>query len=171
MKLISTYIGKMSGGAQRPQRMPLSSILLAGIGALCAILVVVVLSDVSGEMFLMAPLGASCFLAFALPESPLAQPRHIILGHVISTAVGLVVINSLGNGWLAMSLAVGLAVTLMQLTRTGHAPAGADPLVIFALDPSWTYLLFPVFSGASLITLTALIFNNLRKDVQYPKYW
>ena len=106
-----------------------------------------------------------------MPESPLAQPRNIVLGHLISTATDLMVLALLGGGWPSMALAVGLAVILMQVTRTGHPPAGADPLVVFALQPAWSFLILPVLTGAVLIAVVALIFNNLRSDVRYPEYW
>ncbi len=171
MTRIFRYVTKMAGGGDVPNAPAVSSMMLAGAGAMIAIAAVASLTDLTGTEFLMAPFGASCFLAFAAPDSPLAQPRNIVFGHLISTAVGLVVLNLLGAGWPAMAVAVGLAVTLMQVTRTGHAPAGADPLVVMALSPAWDFLVFPVLVGAIVIALVALVFNNLRKGVSYPKYW
>ncbi len=171
MQWFERYIGKMAGGNTLPQAPRPSSAILAGIGATCAIAATAGLGEGTGTLILMAPFGASCFLAFAVPESPLAQPRNIVLGHLISTTVGLIVLALLGDGWPSMALAVGLAVILMQVTRTGHAPAGADPMVVFAIQPAWSFLIFPVLTGAVLIAIVALIFNNLRSDVRYPKYW
>lgn len=171
MQYVLNYLGKMSGGNPRPPAMPMTSLLLAGLGAFCAIAAVALAQDTSGLSLMMAPFGASCFLAFAVPDSPLAQPRHIIFGHFISSAIGLIILTVVGDSWSAMALAVGLAVAMMLLTRTGHPPAGADPLVVFALQPTWSYLLFPVLIGAIIVTIVALIFNNLRPDVRYPKYW
>ncbi len=171
MNWVFHYLMKMSGGDGVPNAPAASSVVLAGTGATIAIAATASLTDLTGTQFLMAPFGASCFLAFAAPDSPLAQPRNIVFGHVIASAVGLLVLNLLGAGWPAMAIAVGLSVVLMQLTRTGHAPAGADPLVVMALSPAWDFLVFPVLAGAVLIALVALAFNNLRKDVSYPRYW
>jgi len=171
MNSLFRYLMKMAGGDGVPQAPAMFSVMLAGTGATIAIAATASLTDVTGTQFLMAPFGASCFLAFAVPDSPLAQPRNIVFGHLISSAVGLLVMNLLGAGWPAMAVAVGLAIMLMQVTRTGHAPAGADPLVVMAIAPAWDFLVFPVLAGAVMIALVAVVFNNLRKDVSYPRYW
>lgn len=171
MTILIRYFGKMSGGNSLPNAPDLMTILLAGVGGAIAIASVAMLTDMTGTTFLMAPFGASCFLAFAAPDSPLAQPRNIIFGHLISTAVGLVALSVIGPGWMGMAVAVGLAIILMQMTGTGHAPAGADPLVVMVVAPGWEFLMFPVLTGAIMIVLVALVFNNLRSDVQYPRYW
>jgi CBS-domain-containing membrane protein len=120
---------------------------------------------------LMAPFGASCFLVFAAPESPFAQPRNVIGGHLVSTAVGLLLLTLVGpEGWV-MGIAVGLSIVAMQLTRTGHPPASADPIVVLLAQPGWTFLATPVLLGAIIIVGTALVFNKLRLGPGYPKYW
>ncbi len=165
------YIEKMAGRNSLPQAPRISSAILGGIGASLAIASIADLTDVTGMQFLMAPFGASCFLAFAVPDSPLAQPRNIVFGHVISTAVGLLVLTFFGPGLWPMAIAVGTSVVLMQVTRTGHAPAGADPLVVFATQPTWNFLFFPVLIGAIAIAFIAVVFNNVRPGVRYPRYW
>ena len=67
--------------------------------------------------------------------------------------------------------AVGTAIGLMKLTRTVHPPACSNPLIIFALKPSWTFLLFPTLAGAALIIIFALFYHNLRREARWPKYW
>lgn len=171
MTRLYQYFGKMTGGASLPASPKTSTIFICGLGASIAIAALSLLTNHADAPFLMAPFGASCFLAFAVPDSPLAQPRNIIFGHLISTAVGLLILSIFGAGWWAMALAVGLAVMLMQLTKTGHAPAGADPLVVLLIQPDWWFLIFPVLAGASVLALVAVIFNNLRRDISYPKYW
>jgi len=168
---LKTYVRKMVGGNAVPKAAAPSSILLAGVGASLAIGAAAELGAVFETLVLMAPFGASCFLAFAVPDSPLAQPRNIVFGHLISTAVGLIFLMTLGDGPLSMALAVGVAVVLMQGARAGHPPAGADPLVVLAIHPSWGFLVFPGLAGALVVVGIALIFNNLRPGVTYPKYW
>ena len=171
MDSIRQYAAKMTGGHAIPESPNLSVIIPCGIGAALAIAITAVITQITDAPVLMAPFGASCFLAFALPDSPLAQPRNIVFGHLISTAVGLVALSLFGNEWWSMAIAVGLAVVLMQVTRTGHAPAGADPLVVIATEPAWHFLFTPVLTGAVIIALVAVVFNNLRPGVRYPKYW
>lgn len=171
MDTLRRYLGRMRGGGRAPQRPPRQDLLLAGTGGCLAIAAVAWLSLSAGVAALMAPLGASCFLAFAVPDSPLAQPRHIVGGHLVASAVGLAVLLACGEAWWAQALAVGLAISAMLATRTGHPPAGADPLVVFALQPGWDFLLTPVLLGSLVVALVALVFNNLRPQGAYPKYW
>ncbi|MBB3113830.1 CBS-domain-containing membrane protein [Paenibacillus phyllosphaerae] len=119
----------------------------------------------------MAPFGASCVLAFGLWESPLAQPRSIIGGHLLSTLAGLAVYHTLGGGTFSMALGVGLAILAMMLTRTTHPPAGADPLVVMMAGSGWSFLVTPVLAGSVLIVIAALIVNNLDPKRQYPSFW
>lgn len=146
-------------------------IIWSSMGAMVAIGLTGGLSVLSGIPWLMAPFGASCVLAFGVPDSPLAQPRSIIGGHLISTAVGLCVGGLWGSGWIACALAVGLALAMMQLTRTVHAPAGADPLIVMAAHAPVSYLVSPVLAGSLIIVLVAWFVNNVCRQNSYPRYW
>jgi CBS-domain-containing membrane protein len=146
-------------------------ILYTMLGALLAIGVLGWLTGISGQPWLMAPFGASCVLVFGVPDSPLAQPRNVIGGHVLSTLVGLLVLQIIGGGWIAGAIAVALAIGVMQWTRTLHAPAGANPLVVLVTQPGWSFLLMPVLIGAGVIVAVALLTNNLRQRGSYPRYW
>lgn len=141
------------------------------LGAVIAIGATGWLSYASAVPWLMAPFGASCVLAFGMPDSPLAQPRSIIGGHLVSTLIGLLVLNTLGNSWWAAALAVGLALATMQQTRTLHAPAGANPLVVLAATAPVSFLVTPVLTGSIVIVAVAWCLNNLRHRGSYPKYW
>lgn len=154
-----------------PPPPPFKFVLLSSVGAVIAIAITGWLSVLSGIPWLMAPFGASCVLAFGVPDSPLAQPRAIVGGHLVATAVGLVVVAVLGDGWLACAIGVGLALAAMQLTRTVHAPAGADPLIVIVAHAPLSYLISPVLVGSLVIVLTAWIVNNLRSARSYPRYW
>lgn len=147
------------------------AILASMAGALLAIGAAGALSQWSGAPWLMAPLGASCVLAFGLPDSPLAQPRSIVGGHLIAALVGLLVLWGLGDAWWSAALAVALALGAMQLTRTVHAPAGANPLVVMAAHPPAHFLITPVLLGALVVVICALMVNNLRQRGSYPRYW
>lgn len=165
------WTDRLRGGANAPPRVPLYETLLAGLGGMLAISLLVVLTINAGISALMAPLGASCFLVFAVPESPFAQPRSLIGGHLVASAVGLTVLAVAGpEGW-AMGISVGIAIIAMQLTRTGHPPAGADPLVVLLVQPDWLFLATPVLIGTIGIVGIALLFNNLRPGPGYPRYW
>lgn len=165
------WVNRLCGGASAPSRANLREIVLAGVGGAIAILVLAWITSSAGVPALMAPLGASCFLTFAAPDSPFAQPRNVIGGHLLSSAVGFFVLTAVGPDWWAMGIAVGLSIVAMQITRTGHPPAGADPLVVLLARPDWIFLVTPVLLGATIVVLVALVFNNLRIGPAYPKYW
>ncbi|MFT4249101.1 MAG: HPP family protein [Pseudomonas sp.] len=154
-----------------PPAPSLKFILLSSFGTIVAIALAGGISVLSGIPWLMAPFGASCVLAFGVPDSPLAQPRAIVGGHLVATMVGLAVGAWLGDGWIACALGVGLALAAMQITRTVHAPAGADPLVVIVGHAPVSYLVSPVLAGSLVVVLTAWLVNNIRSARSYPKYW
>ena len=144
------------------------TILTAGFGGFLAIAGLALASIEADLLVLMAPFGASCVLLFAVPASPLSQPINVVGGHLLASTVGLILSAALPDTWWALALAVGLAIGLMVALRVTHPPAGADPLVIFATDPGFGFLLFPVLSGTVVLVAIATLF--LRAAGQnYPK--
>lgn len=144
--------------------------VLAGIGGALAALVLLVLSEFSGYMLIMAPFGASCVILFVLPESPLAQPKNVIGGHFLTALVGLIALNFFPASMLVTAVAVGLGISVMVLTKTTHPPAGANPLLILLSGKAfaWWFLLFPVVLGAVLLVLVAIIFHQFVTKSRYP---
>jgi CBS-domain-containing membrane protein len=149
-----------------PQQ-PMRHALVAGLGGLIAIGVIGAFTAYLHTPLIMAPFGASCVLLFSVPASPLSQPANVVGGHVVATLVGLVLRLMLPNEWWAAALAVGLAIALMAALRVTHPPAGADPLVVFATDPGFSFLLLPVLSGAIVLASVAALFHKSSGTV-YP---
>ena len=81
---------KLIGGGELPPRATFSQLIKGFVGGTVGILFLCLLAEQSEVPWLMAPFGATCVLLFAVPTSPLAQPRNIIAGHFISAAVGLI---------------------------------------------------------------------------------
>ncbi|NIK69402.1 HPP family protein [Paenibacillus sp. BK720] len=125
--------------------------LWPAIGAFAAVLILFLFENTTGLALLMAPFGASCVIVFALPDSPLAKPRNVIGGHVISTFTGLAFLHAFGQHAWTLAAAVALSIVLMQVTKTIHPPAGADPLVVILAGAGWSFLLTPVLAGALLL--------------------
>ncbi|MFB9330726.1 HPP family protein [Paenibacillus aurantiacus] len=168
---LSAMFGKMKGGAPNPSVVRPRAALLGAVGGFAAIGLLALLTEWSAESWIMAPFGASCVLAFGLWDSPLAQPRNIIGGHLLSTLVGLLVYHGIGGGALSLAIGVGLAIGLMMMTRTTHPPAGADPIVVILAGSGWGFLLTPVLAGSVVIVAAALILNNLDPKRRYPVFW
>ncbi len=159
---------KPSSAPPRPQKM---AILIAFLGSFSCILLLNILTYYGNYLWIMVPFGATCVLAFALPESPLAQPRHIVGGHLVTAGVGLAVLYFLGQGIWVSALAVALGIVCMQILRVTHPPAGANPLLILALEPSWLFLISPVLLGSLMIVLISYLCHRIKGDVRYPVYW
>lgn len=123
------------------------------------------------QTLLIAPFGASCVLLFAAPESPFAQPRNLVGGHLLTASVGMAMLWIAGNGILSTGLAVGLVIALMEQTGTVHPPAGANPIVIMlAGKTSLAFLLAPILLGVAILLLLALAINNVGPR-RWPLRW
>ncbi|MBN9446452.1 MAG: HPP family protein [Bosea sp.] len=146
----------------------LAEALIAGSGGFITIFLLSWLNDRLEVLLLIAPFGASCVLVFALPQSPLAQPRNVIGGHAIATIAGLLVQMSFGATPLGFALGVALAIAGMILTRTVHPPAGADPIVVLLASASWSFLATPVLIGASTIVLAGIVYHRIASGKAYP---
>jgi CBS domain-containing membrane protein len=128
---------------------------------------------------LIGSFGASSVLIYGVINSPLAQPRNLVGGHVLSALMGVTVYQLFGQvPWAAAALAVSLAIVGMQITKTLHPPGGATALIAVIGSPQlkalgYWYVLTPVLSGVLLLLLVALLFSNLSPTRHYPanKHW
>lgn len=123
---------------------------------------------------LIGSFGATCVLIYGVIDSPLAQPRNLIGGHIISAIVGVTIFKLISVLWIAAPLAVSLSIILMQITKTLHPPGGATALIAVTGGKSITslgyeYVLSPVLSGVIILLVIALIFNNIPKNRKYPR--
>lgn len=151
--------------------------LLACGGALAALCVTALLGyfvvgPKAALPFLVAPVGASAVLVFAVPASPLAQPWSVIGGNVLSTLVGLGVMAFVHDPFIAAGLAVGGAIAAMSLFRCLHPPGGAAALttviggsVISAAGPLFAFV--PVGLNSVVLVAMGWLFHRLT-DHAYP---
>ncbi|MFC6102130.1 HPP family protein [Olivibacter domesticus] len=149
------------------------------IGSFCGIGLIGLLQSSyfssTDNLFLIGSFGASSVLIYGIINSPLAQPRNLIGGHLICALVG-VTVNKLipSEVWLSSALSVSLSIVMMQITKTLHPPGGATALIanigsekIKSLG--YLYVLSPVLSGVIILFLVALFFNNRTSHRSYPK--
>ena len=142
--------------------------LLSSLGALIFISFLAYLENsFEGTIWLIPPFGASMVLVMAVHESPLARPTNILLGHVLSALSGVIVLYLIGDHFLALGLAVGLAIYIMIITNTIHPPAGANPIIVILTGQGISFVLFPVAVGALMLVLFAYLYNKLLKR-NYP---
>lgn len=126
------------------------------------------------NVFLIGSFGASAVLVYGAIQSPLAQPRNLVGGHVVSAIVGVTVAKVLPDIlWITAPTAVALSIVTMQVSRTLHPPGGATALIAVSggtkiASLGYIYVLSPVLSGALILLIVALVFNNITKKRHYP---
>ncbi len=136
--------------------------LISAIGAFVCISALAVLNSFDeSNLWLIPPFGASMVLVMAVHESPLAHPKNVLFGHIISAFSGVFVFAIFGFSSLSVGAGVGLAIFLMMLTKTVHPPAGANPIIAILGAKGAGFIIIPVAVGALFIVLFAIIFNKL----------
>jgi CBS-domain-containing membrane protein len=126
---------------------------------------------------MIGSLGASAVLVFGAPRSPLAQPRNLVGGHVLSALVGVLCYQWVGGPeGFAAALAVASAIALMHLTRTLHPPGGATALIAVIgskqiHDLGLLYVVAPAGLGALILLIVGMLVNNLAPSRHYPEVW
>lgn len=152
-------------------------IVRAGIGACLGILITAMVSTLwlgspGAAPLLIAPMGASAVLLFAIPASPLAQPHAIIGGNLIAALVGVTAAHLVPSAVVAAALAVAGAVMVMAACRCIHPPSGAVALTAVIGGPKvlaagYGFVLVPVLLNSVLLALMALAYNNATRRT-YP---
>ena len=121
--------------------------------------------------WLIAPIGASAVLVFAVPASPMAQPWSVIAGNTLSALVGIAAaqqVHRLGSPELAAALAVAGALALMMALRCLHPPGGASALlmVLGGVSDPW-FAFYPVLLNTVLLVAVGMAYNNATRR-PYP---
>ena len=113
---------------------------------------------------LVAPLGASAVLVFAVPSSPLAQPWSVLGGNTLSALVGIACVKWVPDVTLCAALAVSLAIAVMFALRCLHPPGGACALLVVVMGcDRFEFALSPVLIDSLLLVIAGLLYNNLTK--------
>jgi len=131
-----------------------------------------ILGPDAGLPMLIAPMGASAVLMFALPSSPLAQPWPVLGGNIVSAAIGVLCARWIPDPVTAASFAVPGAIAAMFALRCLHPPGGAIALTAVLGGPAihaagFGFVLAPVAVNSLLLLATALLFNNATRH-RYP---
>ncbi|MBA4134067.1 MAG: HPP family protein [Flavobacterium sp.] len=128
----------------------------------------------SDFVYLIGSFGASSVLVYGVIHSPLAQPRNLIGGHLVSALIG-VTVQKLAPDilWITAPLAVSLSIVMMQITKTLHPPGGATALIAVTgsaelKNLGYWYVVSPVFIGTLILLFAALFFNNITSNRRYP---
>jgi len=175
------YLKKMAGVTNSPAKVSLSEIIWSWIGAFLGISAVSYMNygilQKTDFVMVIGSFGASAVLIYGAIKSPLAQPRNLVGGHVISAIIGVSCYKMLGSQmWLASSVAVATAIAIMHATKTLHPPGGATSLIavigsskVHALG--YLYAIIPAGVGAVIMLVVALLVNNIPQSRRYPEFW
>ena len=140
----------------------IKNILISSFGAfLCIFLIAYVNSIDVSNIWLIPPFGASLVLVMAVHDSPLASPKNVFFGHVLSASSGVLMFYFFDNNALSIALGLALAIMAMQMTNTIHPPAGANPIIAILGAKTFEFVIMPVAIGALFIVIFALIYNKV----------
>jgi CBS-domain-containing membrane protein len=146
-------------------------IFLSWAGAIIGISALAYLSLGTGYPLIIAPFGATSVLVFGVPDSPLAQPRNVLLGNCLSACITVILVALFGTQPLVMAFAVATSIAAMQWTRSVHPPAGAVALVGVMSHASWPFVLTPVLCGSLVLVFCTYAFSTVAPGRNYPRHW
>ncbi len=153
--------------------------LVSVVGAFVGIGAVIVSSRYfisgSGALLVVASIGASAVLVFAVPHGALSQPWPVFGGHLVSAIIGVTCAQLISDPWLAASLAVALSVGTMRYLACVHPPGGATALAAVLGGPDiaalgYGFVVAPVLINVLAILVSAIVFNWLFSWRVYPAY-
>ena len=139
----------------------------SSVGAFVGLMLVLTLAKYLGEIsgldeWLMASLGASALLVFALPGSPMAQPWAVIAGNTLSALIGITAANLIKEPLLAMPIAAAASILGMFALRCLHPPAAAVAMIaVLGHITQYHYAFFPVMVDSALLVLAGTAYSNM----------
>lgn len=154
--------------------------LISAVGGFAAIILAMWASlhylDLPDSLLLVASMGASAVLLFAVPHGALSQPWPLTGGHVLPAVIGVACAQAIADPLIAAPLAVSLSIVAMHYLRCLHPPGGGTALVAVIGGPAvhalgYQFVLTPVLLNVIAMLLTAIVFNNLFPWRRYPAYF
>lgn len=127
----------------------------------------------AGGRAVIASMGASAVLLFAVPHGALSQPWPVLGGHLLSAFIGVLCARSIDHPALAAACAVGFAIGAMHHFRCIHPPGGATALTAVLGGPAiydlgFHYVLMPVMANGLAMVLLAVLINAFFPWRRYP---
>lgn len=150
---------------------------LSALGAFCGIGLIYAVTHwllpSEAALWVVASMGASAVLLFAVPHGVLSQPWAVLGGQCLSAVIGVACARWLPDSPLAPALAVALSILAMHYARCIHPPGGATALTAVVGGPvihdlGFNFVLLPVLMNVSVILLAAFLFNSLFPWRRYP---
>eukprot|EP01087_Luapelamoeba_hula_P019019 TRINITY_DN6240_c0_g1_i1.p1 TRINITY_DN6240_c0_g1~~TRINITY_DN6240_c0_g1_i1.p1 ORF type:complete len:283 (-),score=26.08 TRINITY_DN6240_c0_g1_i1:78-926(-) len=160
---------------------PLYATCFCWLGAFLGIAIPAILDQyvfaVRDTPLLIGSFGATAVLLYGAQQSPLAQPKNVLLGHTLAALIGVTCYTAMGKQWYSAALAVSLTIVAMLLFTCVHPPGGATALIaVLGPEPihraGYLYVATVLF-GMTLMVGVACVVNNIPKapHTRYPRYW
>lgn len=173
MKKLFSIVGVEQASVSHAER--IASLVGGFISIFCIYEICQWTLDAPTAAVIIASMGSSAVLIFAVPHGPLSQPWPVFGGHLVSALIGVTCSQFVPNEILAASLAVGLAIGAMYYLRCIHPPGGATALgavigsqATHALG--YQFILTPVMLNVVIILLVGVFFNFIFSWRRYPVY-
>ncbi len=130
----------------------------------------------TGAALLIASMGASAVLLFAVPHGALSQPWAVIVGHTVSAVIGVTAARIKPDQTTASAAAVGLSIGAMHYLRAIHPPGGATALTAVVAGPDiqalgYGFVLAPVLINATIMVGLAVAINAAFSWRRYPAWF
>jgi CBS-domain-containing membrane protein len=154
-----------------PARAAASAISVATLGGVVALVLLAALGVLLDQTVLIPPLAASAALVFAAPALPLAQPRSVVGGQLISALVGFGCLAAGGTSTWTAAVAGGLAIGAMALARAPHSPAAATAVIVVLTEPSPALFLTLLLLATLVLVAVGIAAGRAGKTARYPTYW
>ncbi len=157
--------------------------LLGGIGAGVTIGILTyitfqsILAGTNYGLWLAASFGSSVVVVFGYPENEFAQPKNVLLGHLLCALIGIIFVTLFNITqdrsifFITIGLAIGISVMLMMAFKITHPPAGGNTIVVMLTQDSFQFLVFPIMVGAITIIIGGVIYNRFILKKNYPLKW
>lgn len=137
-----------------------------------ALLVLAAVGAVISEPVLIPSLAASAGVLHSTPALPVAQPRSVVVAHLLGAGAGYAALAlAQSNPWSA-ALAGGLTFAATTLARTPHSPACATAVVVVLQTPPPARFV-PLLLGATVVLVLAgcAASRVRRRAPRYPVRW
>ncbi len=152
---------------------------ISAVGGLLGMLLVFWISrtalGLSGAAMLVASMGASSVLLFAVPHGQLSQPWPVLAGHGFSALIGVFCARNIPDVALAAGCAVGLSIAAMHQWKCIHPPGGATALTaviggVGVHELGYSFVWLPVLLNAAVLVAMAALFNYFYPWRRYPAF-
>lgn len=145
--------------------------------ATVTILIILLFLNIFTHTTIIASLGATTFIVFAMPNNPTAKPRNLIGGYLTGIVIGSlssllvesVLSNLMINGYITYiifgAVAVGLTILIMVIIDTEHPPAVG--LALGLVLGSWNFkIIIILFLAVVLMSIAKYLLRDILIDLK-----